>query len=90
MTVQEMHWFRVPLVGMPGTDCVIPVTLEGRSLDHAGDPLPLEIRTHRCTETSRWMLNNDQTWLCQKHAAEVAWLAGDSIEDIEREIRSVS
>ncbi len=82
-----MHWHRLPIVGMPGTECVIPVTPDGRALDLNGDPLPMHLRTHACTEPSRWMLNNTETWLCQKHAAEVAYLAGDSIEDIEAAIR---
>jgi len=83
MSGQPMHWYKLPLVGMPGVECVIPVTADGRALDTNGDPLPLEQRTYACHEEVRWMLNNTETWLCQKHAAEVATLAGDSIEDIE-------
>jgi len=80
---QQMNWFRLPIVGLPGTACVIPVTPDGRALDDDGEPLPVEVRTEACTEPARWMLNNDQTWLCQEHAAQVAVLAGDSIEEIE-------
>lgn len=87
---QPMHWVKLPIVGMPGTECVIPVTADGRALDDDGDPLPFEQRTYPCKETSRWMLNNTETWLCQKHAAEVAILAGDSIDAIEAAIRKES
>lgn len=86
MSGQPMHWYRLPITGMPGTECVIPVTPDGRALDDNGDPIPIEQRTERCTEVSRWMLNNDKTWLCQTHAAEVAMLAGDSIKAIEADI----
>lgn len=86
-TAQAMHWYKLPIIGMPGTECVIPVTPDGLVFDAAGEPLPMEQRTERCTETSRWMLNNDKTWLCQKHATDVARLAGDSIEEIEAAIQ---
>ena len=85
---QPMHWHKLPIIGMPGTECVIPVTADGRALDDNGDPLPMDQRTERCTEVSRWMLNNTETWLCQKHATEVAMLAGDSLEDIEAAIKA--
>ena len=28
---QQMNWFRLPIVGLPGTACVIPVTPDGRA-----------------------------------------------------------
>lgn len=82
---QQMYWVKLPILGVG--ECVIPVTPDGRALDKDGDPLPMKQRTHTCKEMTRWMLNNPETLMCQKHAGEVAMLAGDNIDEIEAAIR---
>jgi len=82
----QVSWLKIPIVGLPEMACQLPVTKDGRALDRDGDPLPMHLRTRECGAEGRWMLGS--VFLCQVHAAEVARMMDDSIEDIEEEWRA--
>lgn len=86
MSGTQVTWLKIPMVGLPEMRCQIPVTKDGRVFDQEGEPLPHEIRTYNCNRVGHWMLGN--VFLCQEHAAITAELMGDSIEDIESELRA--
>lgn len=86
MATKEVSWLKIPIVGVPGTECQIQTTDDGRTLDADGEPIPFDERPKQCCGESRWMLGN--VFLCQDHAAQTATLMGDDIAEIEKAWRA--
>lgn len=74
-------WTKLPIIGMPGMECPVRTTDDGRTMDAGGDPLPMTQRPRECGQPSRWMIG--QQLVCQEHAREAARLMGDDIDAIE-------
>lgn len=81
MTEQAVQWTKLVITGVPGMECVIPVTPDGRATDADGEPLPMEERTQKCGADGAWAVG--AAFVCRDHAAEVARMMGDSIEAID-------
>lgn len=75
-------WTRIPIIGCPGLECVVPVDAGGRAVDADGEPLSLEDRPNLCGEDGAWMIG--RAIVCARHFPEVAAMAGDSAEAIEQ------
>lgn len=81
MSAQAVTWTKIVITGVPGMECVIPVTPDGRASDPEGEPLPLELRTRKCGGDGIWAVG--AAFVCREHAAEVARMMDDSIEAID-------
>lgn len=72
-----VHWLKLPIIGMPGTEC-------GRELLEGGDTTVMQSFKDEfgpCDEAARWMVG--PLLVCQKHAEIVARNFGDDIAAIE-------
>ena len=72
-----VHWMKIPIVGMPGTECG-RYLLDGGTTEVAQS---FKDEFGPCEEAARWCVG--PLLLCQEHAAKVAKDFGDSIEEIE-------
>ena len=77
-----VHWLKVPIVGMPGTEC-------GHELLQ-GAPVTREVPDFKaefgpCAEWGTWMVG--MLFVCDKHAALVAADFGDDLEEIKAAMR---
>ena len=79
---EQVSWLKIPIVGLPEMACQVHVTDDGGTLDGDGDPIPFDKRPFVCGQEGRWMLGS--VFLCQRHAAETAWLMEDDIDEIEK------
>ena len=71
-------WTKVALIGCPGSEC-------GRELRDGGETVENEsfkAEFGPCDEPGRWLVG--MLFVCQKHAAMVAYEFGDDIDEIER------
>lgn len=77
MIAEGVSWLKLPIIGMPGTEC-------GRMLNEDGTTEVMQSFKDDfgpCDEPARWSVG--MLLVCQEHAAKVATEFGDSIEDIE-------
>ena len=81
MAAQGVHWMKVPIVGVPGTDCGYEL-LPGAKTRRRDD---FKAEFGECDEPGRWMAG--MMFLCDKHAAIVAEEFGDSLAAITKAIR---
>ncbi len=84
---EQVVWTRIPIIGLPELACCVPVTPDGRALDDAGEPLPMEERTRKCGEDGVWMLG--MCAMCRPHAEQVAVMTGDTLAAIEAAWREI-
>lgn len=81
---QQISWTKVPIVGMPGTEC-------GREI-LAGAPVTREVESFKaefgpCDKDGRWMVG--MMFVCDDHAAIVANEFGDDFEEIKQAFREM-
>jgi hypothetical protein len=55
---------RLPLIGLPGMECGLPIDKDGRCVDENDEPLPLEGRSP-CGADGAWTVG--QMTLCDAH-----------------------
>lgn len=81
-----VHWFKVPIIGMPGfPTCELQVTEDGRLLDDDGEPLPIGLRPFPCGKDTVWCAGD--LHFCREHFPIMAEAFGDSADEIERAYR---
>jgi hypothetical protein len=77
VNARGVSWIKLPIVGMPGTEC-------GKMLlDGARTEVVQSFKDEfgPCDEAARWMVGD--LFVCQEHAAKVAADFGDDIVAIE-------
>ena len=82
MNAPSLMWLKLPIIGMPGSEC-------GRMLCEGGESVEnkdFKDEFGPCDEPARWMVG--PLLLCQEHAAKVAEEFGDSIAEIEKAWRA--
>lgn len=83
MAETGVHWMKVPIIGMPGTEC-------GRELLEGGKTRRIDTFKEEfgeCDEDGRWMVG--MMFVCDKHAAIVAKEFGDDLEEIKKAVREL-
>ncbi len=83
MSETGVNWLKVPIVGMPGTEC-------GRVLLEGGETRIMEDFQEEfgpCIAPGCWMAG--MLFLCNDHAAKVAAEFGDDLAEIEKAFREL-
>ncbi len=60
MRGREVHFMPLPIQ----LACPVPVTPDGRTMDDAGEAIPLEQRTERCAVWAHWMIGGQVSCDC--------------------------
>lgn len=76
MTDREVHFTPLPIQ----LACPVPVTPDGRTLDDAGDPIPLAERTERCAVWAHWMIGLQIA--CDYHTRVACEAMGVDFDDL--------
>lgn len=79
MSAETAHWMRVPILGMPGTECGMMLE-PGELTTRRFEPMP------ECGRESTFICNG--VFLCEGHAGELAEYFGDTLEGIRRALRA--
>jgi hypothetical protein len=81
MSDAAVSWMKLPIIGMPGTECGMML------LDGARTEVVQSFKDEfgPCEEAARWMVG--RLFVCQEHAAKVAADFGDDIAAIEEDWR---